>query len=1017
MSYAKGSFEANADALREKLAKRGYARTNKPVNLRRHVDAELITDCEIVARKDFFNMLYLEAYSNWKRVAAGATRAQNGPCVVFAKYDEARTIAATLTERLSKSPRPRYLVISSKPALEKFLNKIKASAGDTTEEIDDKVMKAFDSMSAYNDAMREFGSNLEDIIKKTKALIEERIRRTPQYAAEAEAMLKTCRDVVSDKMTVADIKDMLIQHVMTYKIFEMVYDDSGFHTTNAVAKLLEKLKRMLKIPDSTVNYKTLELIAESLVTTDEKQEFLKSLYATFYKKYDPKKAANDGIVYTPKQAVGFMTRSVKILLARHFDKTISDKDVHILDPATGTGTFIVEMLRAIEPEKLGSKYAAELHANEIYVLPYYIAALNIEHVYYELSGKKADFQGICWTDTLELKRGLDVFIDDDNAKRISRQRRQPIFVVIGNPPYAVAKNYVAERYPDLYQTIQAEWRSGKGTKKVNMDLYKVFLKWAEERVKNRGIVAFISNNSFTNASGDFQMRQSLYGKFDHIYIINLKGNGNIAGEARRREKGNVFGNQAKVGICISFFVKTGDGNGNNLQHAEIPDYLTEKNKLEWLDNHDINTVHMVSVTPKEPKWNLCPPLPKTDWNTLPPLLDGPESIFSEYVLGIQTNKDQWVYSISASSLEKRVKYYAGIYNACITPGTLDKKIKWTREVKKELYKNTRIIYDRSKIKICMYRPFVKRFQYTDDTLIDWFRQTQFVTADMVLLFPNHTPNAQFGAFITDKFANSACVGETRGIPLHASDEAFNITEWGLSLFRSYYNDESISARDVFYYTYAILNDPKYIKKYEHDLRTSFPRIPLAENFGGYKELGRELASLHTSYEKAKPYPLKRVDSDKPPTKVKLAIAGNKITIDDATTLEGLPIEAVQYMVGTRPALGWVLEFYKETKHSFKVGDDNKCDTHDQAVADRFNTYRFADHKDDAIDLLRRVTTVSVESMRLKQQLEALKWGSQPNLKFTLSQEKASKPRNKKPGRRRTSKNQTLGVKNEVQARQ
>ena len=607
MNSSKEGFEASADALREKLAKRGYARINKPVNLSRHVDAELITDCEIVARKDFFNMLYLEAHSNWKRVAAGAARAQNGPCVVFAKYDDTRTIAATLTERLSKSPKPRYLVINSESELEKFLNKIKASAGDTAVEIDAKVMKAFDDMSAYNTAIQEFGSNLEEIIKKTKTLIEERIRHTPRYTAEAEAMLKTCRDVVSDKMTVADIKDMLIQHVMTYKIFEMVYDDSGFHTTNSVAKLLESLKKMLKIPDNAVSYKTLELIAESRVTTDEKQEFLKSLYATFYKKYDPKKAANEGIVYTPKEVVGFMARSVKILLARHFGKAISDKDVHILDPATGTGTFIVEILRMIEPKKLGSKYEAELHANEIYVLPYYIAALNIEHVYYEISGKRADFQGMCWTDTLDLKRGIEVFIDDDNAKRISRQRQQPIFVVIGNPPYAVAKNNIAERYPDLYRTIQGEWRSGEGTKKVNMDLYKVFLKWAEERIKNRGVVAFISNNSFTNASGDSQMRKSLYSKFDHIYTINLKGNGNIAGEARRREKGNVFGEQAKVGICISFFVKTGNNNGNNLQYAEIPDYLKTKNKLAWLNARDIDMVHMNNVTPS--RRPLRPPRP------------------------------------------------------------------------------------------------------------------------------------------------------------------------------------------------------------------------------------------------------------------------------------------------------------------------------------------------------------------------------------------------------------------------
>ena len=312
----------------------------------------------------------------------------------------------------------------------------------------------------------------------------------------------------------------------------------------------------------------------------------------------------------------------------------------------------------------------------------------------------------------------------------------------------------------------------------------------------------------------------------------------------------------------------------------------------------------------------------------------------------------------------------------------------------------------------MYRPFVKRFQYTDDIIIHRPRQTQFKIADMVILFPNHTPNAQFGTFVTNELVNSGCVGETRGIPLYANNDTFNVTEWGLTLFKDYYNDQSISAKDLFYYTYAILNDPKYAKNYEHDLKTSFPRIPLAKNFAEYRKIGAKLVSLHISYEKAEPYPLKRVDSVKPPTEVKLAIAGDKIIIDDATTLEGMPTDAVQYMVGTRPALGWVLEFYKDPKHSLKAGTDDKCDTHDQTVADRFNMYKFADHKDDAIDLLRRVTTVSVETMRLKQQLEALKWGPQPKLEFTQALGKNDKPKSRTRVRKQLQKNQTLGVKNE-----
>lgn len=1013
---AEENFETRANVLREELARRGYTRVTKPVNLSRHVDDELITDCEIIARKDFYNMLYLEARSHWKRVAAGAAKTQNGPCVVFTRYDDTRTIVTTLTDRLSTNPKPLHLVLNGPSLLKKFLNKIKVTANDTTETVDNKVMKAFDTMLTYDEALQEFESNLDEIIKATKALIESRIKKTPGYAVEADAMLQTCHDVVSDKMKIMDIKDMLIQHVITYKIFELVYDNTDFHTTNVVARLLEKLKTMLKIPSNVVDYKTLELIAESLTETDSKQEFLQNLYATFYKKYDPVKSSKDGIVYTPKQAVGFMIRSVDILLKKHFGKTISDNNVHILDPATGTGTFIVGILRAIDQSKLDSKYADELHANEIYVLPYYIAALNIEHVYHELSGTRADFPGICWTDTLEIKQGIEEFIDDDNAKRISRQRKQPIFVVIGNPPYSVAKNRVAAWYPNLHESIQNDWRGGDKKVKVNLDLYKVFLKWSAERIRKRGMVAFISNSSFINSTGDFKMRESIYREFDHIYVVNLKGYAHLAGDSRRRERGNVFGNQARVGVCISFFIKTGN-NENDLQYAEIPDYMDRNDKLNWLDTNDIDTVCVSKLTPKKPNWDLCPPAPKTNWSSLAPTLpeDTSESIFTKHLLGVQSNKDQWVYNINVHDLEKRVKYYMNKYNACILTKTFDNKIKWTREIKKHFKKNRRMTYSKSNIEICMYRPFVKRYQYTGDVIIDWYRQTQFTDSDKVLLFPNHTPKAEFGVFITDTVFNSACVGETRGISLHIDSGDFGITKWGLELFKNHYPDKSISPEDIFYYTYAILNDPKYLTKYKHDLRTSFPRIPLAkepEDFVAYKNFGKKLASLHLGYEKAEPYPLHRVDLPKPHKKARLVIDDDKIVIDSTTVLEGLPAEATQYMVGTKLALRWVLEFYTDPKNFLKVGDCRLCDTGDQDVADRFNTYRFADYKEDAIDLIRRVTTVSVETMRIRRQIEAIKWGPQPSLEFTTLSRNNCNHKNFKPNKRLPDIYKKIGAENE-----
>ena len=397
--------------------------------------------------------------------------------------------------------------------------------------------------------------------------MDEAIAGNTEYAVRVQRFLGMCRDVISGDMDEGDIRDMLVQHILTYRIFSMVYNERGFHHVNVVARELESLKEILGVADRQVNYETMELIAESITNMEQRQEFLKKIYEMFYEKYDPAKADKDGIVYTPSEVVSFMVASTDQLLRKHFRKGLSDEGVTVLDPATGTGTFIVHILNQISLDKIEKKYAKELYANEISILPYYIAALNIENAYRERTGRYREFENICWMDTLDSGvkdyGKLPSYFENDNVRRISRQQDSEIHVVIGNPPYnAVQTSFnnanPAERYPHIDEKIEQDYTNKSRILNQNksQDMYKRFLKWSSDRIKGKGMVVFVSNNSFLDAKADDGTRKALYNEFDYIYAINLKGNTRIP--TWREEGGKIFGQQAHVGIAVSFFIKTGE---------------------------------------------------------------------------------------------------------------------------------------------------------------------------------------------------------------------------------------------------------------------------------------------------------------------------------------------------------------------------------------------------------------------------------------------------------------------------
>ena len=1011
------SFEDNLKQMQRRLALAGYTKVREPYDTSGLKMEDAVTDVEIIARKDEYNILYLEAESNWRGISTEVAKKNINSCLVITRYGDSHIILSTVKDHSTLNPKPRHIVIETgtreRRSIGSFVGSIKPGINHV--ETDERVQEAFDGFSVYKEAVNRFGESLAEIIGKTREAVDAAIEGNAEYEGRVQRFLGMCRDVISGEMDEGDVRDMLVQHILTYRIFAMVYDERDFHHANVVARELESLKELLGVSDRQVSYETMELIAESITGTEQRQEFLKKIYETFYEKYDPARADRDGIVYTPSEVVNFMVASTDQLLKRHFRKSLSDEGVTVLDPATGTGTFLVHIVNQISQDRLEKKYAHELHANEISILPYYIAALNIENAYKERTGRYREFENICWMDTLDSGvkdyGRLPSYFENDNVKRISRQQETEIHVIIGNPPYnAVQTSYnnanAAAKYPHIDQKIKnlyTKYSSAHNQNKAE-DMYKRFLRWSSDRIGEKGMVVFVSNNAFLDAKADDGVRRALYDEFDHVYVVNLRGNARLAGEAWRREGGKVFGSQARVGIAISFLIKTGEGS-SNIQYAEVDDYMSRKDKLKWLANNTISTLALEEKKPDaDTIWlnqtnndfdDLVPVLPRTQ----------NESIFTESTTGITSAKDAWVFDFDKSNLGKKIKFYISVYNSVLvkyqtdTPNKnrlaswVDKKIKWSNTTIQNLVRMHAMTYSIGNIRESLYRPFVTKHLYYANIIIHLM--SKFHT-----YFQNSQENRLIGFSNPSTDNDFKCIGSKKIVDFHSlsggtiivptwryekGTKYSNVTRYALNLFQTHYKDKEISKEEIFYYIYALFNDPKYERKYKFNLQRNFPRIPLAKDFGKWSDIGRRLFDLHCNFDTAQEYNLIRVDRrvKKNSTRLKLRTEETEkettveMIIDDTTTLKGVPKEVLEYKIGSRNPLEWVLEFYKESKNQIKEDSSN-----DKAVRDRFNIYRFANHKEDLINLLQRVTTVCVETVRLRRELERMEWGPQPKLVFT-----------------------------------
>ncbi|MDM8559035.1 type ISP restriction/modification enzyme [Candidatus Parabeggiatoa sp. HSG14] len=874
----------------------------------------------------------------------------------------------------------------------------------------DKILNQFinyerPEVQDFRQAIEQFRADLPTVVEALRSTIASQTSK--KFLAAFKKLFKLCQESINPKINEFDIREMIIQHILTEDIFLTVFNESQFHRENVIAKELESVVNTFftgKVRRETLKsiesyYAVIRREAANISNHHEKQKFLKVIYENFYKTYNPKGADRLGIVYTPNEIVQFMIRSTDYLLDKHFNRLLSDDNVSILDPATGTGTFITELIEYLPISRLPAKYKNEIHCNEVAILPYYIANLNIEYTYQQKMGEYEEFSNICFVDTLDnvgfahgtgykhQQSDLSLGLGEENAKRIEEQNKRKISVIIGNPPYNANQqnendNNKNREYPAIDNDIKRTYVEGSSTQNLIKiyDMYARFLRWASNRIDKNGVIAFVSNSSFLEARTYDGFRKVVAEEFNAIYAIDLKGNARTSGERRRKESGNVFSDAIRVGIAVYFLIKDEKSSDCKIYYNAIRDYAKADEKKEYLRDNTLDSLNFERIMPdKNHNWlNIA----DNDFDDLL-LLANKETklaksqkeeraIFKLFSLGSNSGADEWFFDFNEQNLINKGKFFVDIINKQSNIhknkkqeeiiDDVDNSIKWTRELRKAVVKGYEQSFNKTNIRPSMYRPFTKKYYHYEPKLLkcDFLNRTFFSKNNKEnQLIAINTSSKVFNILSSKYLVDLHFTGDTQCLPLYRYDSegnrTDNITDWGLNQFQTHYQDNTITKENIFHYTYAVLHNPAYRQKYELNLKREFPRLPFYEDFSQWVNWGKQLMDLHLNYEKAKKYKLKQIDietkkQNKP--KLKADKEAGKIYLDQITTLQGIPPKAWDYKLGNRSALEWILDQYKEKN------------PRDKSIAEKFNTYRFADYKEHVIDLLKRVCTVSVETMKI-----------------------------------------------------
>ncbi|RKU31938.1 DNA helicase [Candidatus Poribacteria bacterium] len=872
-----------------------------------------------------------------------------------------------------------------------------------------------ENISAWYTAVAEFKEMVPELGEKLAALIETERRNNSHFQDAFTNFHQQCQTSINPNLSIAAVEEMLIQHLLTERIFRTVFDNPDFTRRNIVAREIETVIDVLT--ERTLNrseflrplepfYAAIEETASTITDFSQKQAFLNTVYEQFFQGFSVKVADTHGIVYTPQPIVDFMVKSVEHILQTEFDRSLSDSGVHIIDPFVGTGNFIVRIMQELDPISLERKYTAdppELQCNEVMLLPYYIASMNIEQEFYTATHRYLPYEGICLVDTFEMIEDQQMqLLTPANTARVEKQKETDMFVVIGNPPYNMGQvnendNNKNRKYQTMDQRIADTYvKDSKATLRTALyDPYIKAIRWGLDRIDDEGVVAFVTNNSFLSGVAFDGMRKHLAEDCDTIYILDLGGN---ARKGLKVSDANVFG--IRVGVGINLFVKKKENPSESprIFYYRTDDLWNKQQKFDFLNEcQHTGSIPWQPIQPDTRHTWLTEGL-HTEFETFIPMGSKEakaakgvveDVVFQSYSTGILTGRDAWVYNFHRDMLAQNMTCTIGTYNAEVARWgqridrdanldnfvvSDDEKIKWSRNLKRELKQNKIAEYAERKVKNSLYRPFTKSNLFFDPIMNDEVSLFPFIFPTFETEMENRVIWIKVGSewsmfgLMTNQFPDRLPQGGSQCFPFYIYDEdgtnrRENITDWALTEFQSHYNDNTITKWDIFHYTYGLLHHPEYCEKYEANLKRDLPHIPFAKDFRGFADAGARLADLHVTYESQPEYDkLKFVQTPDVPLnwrveKMKLSKDKTALIYNDFLTLSGIPPKVFDYRLGTRSALEWIVDQYrvKTDKRSGIVNDPNRTDDPQYIVK-----------------LIGKVITVSLETVDIVNKLPALK---------------------------------------------
>jgi len=821
------------------------------------------------------------------------------------------------------------------------------------------------------------------------------LKPNSKVAKEFKNFLRGLQSNLNESITKEDAVEMLAQHLITLPVFETIFGNKNFVKSNSVSKVMQSMVEVLEEKFIDTDKKILEgfyadvkLRVAGIDNLEGKQKIITELYEKFFKFAFPRTAEKLGIVYTPIEVVDFIINSVQSVMKKEFNLGLSDKNVNIIDPFTGTGTFIARLLQSghIAKKDLVNKYTFEIHANEIILLAYYIAAVNIESVFGSMNdGKYQPFDGLVLTDTFQMFESEDI-MDDlvflDNNEKVTKQKKTDIRVVIGNPPYSKGQSDANHanpnmKYPDLDDSIRDTYV--RLSKSVNSnssyDSYFKAFRWASNRIKDQGVICYVTNGSWIDSNSADGFRKSIYSEFSKIYVFNLRGNQRTQGELSRMEGGKVFGEGSRTPVAVTLLIKNPQHKGETeVYYHDVGDYLTREEKLKI-------TANAASI--ENLSWTRLLPNEHGDWinqrdelySTFIPLSDksnkGKESqaIFRMFSMGIRTNRDAWAYNFSKKSLIQNAQKMVANYSQFLADfsnsrKSLDevtraskKEISWSRGLLDNLKKGKSAVFEKEEVVTAIYRPFQKMWIYREKFFMEMRYQTH-------LLFPKNSSNlvmhvtglgssVDFSVLITNTFPDHHFMANGQIFPMYyypqslsvdsefslfASEESesqhHSVSDWALNTFRSKYTNK-LTQEDIFYYVYGVLSSPGFQKRFKHELKKDVLRVPLLSDFYTYSEFGRELADLHLNYESLSNSFVKVEVKEKVTDlnklyrveKMRFIKSGDKSTIqyNEFISLTDIPTEIYTYLINGKSPIEWVMDRYmvKEDADSGITNDPNE----------------------------------------------------------------------------------------------